>query len=174
MTQNGHPDKWDWIRGTLGRYEGELLRYAQRLTGDVEAARDVVQETFLRLCREEPAKLDGHLGEWLFTVCRNKAFDVRRKERRMTTVAETRFAQETTHECPPAELAERRDSAGRILDLVDSLPDNQQEVIRLKFQNGLSYKEISGVTGLSVSNVGFLLHVGLKAIRRQLCPADAG
>ena len=45
------------------------------------------------------------------------------------------------------------------------LPDNQQEVIRLKFQNDLSYREISEITGLSVSNVGFLLHVGIKRLR---------
>ena len=49
--------------------------------------------------------------------------------------------------------------------LLDRLPDNQQEVIRLKFQNDLSYREISEITGLSVSNVGFLLHVGIKRLR---------
>jgi RNA polymerase sigma-70 factor (ECF subfamily) len=48
------------------------------------------------------------------------------------------------------------------------LPDNQQEVIRLKVQNGLSYREISEVTGLSVSNVGFLLHKGIKTIREKM------
>ena len=68
----------DWIRAALSRYEGELTRYAQRLTGNLERAREVVQETFLRLCREDSAKIDGHLCEWLFTVCRNQALDVRR------------------------------------------------------------------------------------------------
>jgi RNA polymerase sigma-70 factor (ECF subfamily) len=41
-------------------------------------------------------------------------------------------------------------------------------VIRLKFQNDLTYKEISQVTGLSVTNVGFLIHAGLKAIRQAM------
>jgi RNA polymerase sigma-70 factor (ECF subfamily) len=53
--------------------------------------------------------------------------------------------------------------------LVDQqLPSNQQEVFRLKFQNGLRYQEISRVTKQSVSNVGFLLHTAMKTIRRQL------
>jgi RNA polymerase sigma-70 factor (ECF subfamily) len=51
------------------------------------------------------------------------------------------------------------------LALVDSLSPNQREVIRLKFQSDLSYKEIAEITQLSVTNVGFLLHTGLKKLR---------
>jgi RNA polymerase sigma-70 factor (ECF subfamily) len=40
-------------------------------------------------------------------------------------------------------------------------------VIRLKFQNGFSYKQIAGITGLSVSNVGFLIHTGIQALRKR-------
>ena len=54
-----------------------------------------------------------------------------------------------------------------MLRLLDELPDNQQEVIRLKFQNGMSYKEIQDVTNLSISNIGYLIHVGIKTMRRQ-------
>ena len=69
---------------------------------------------------------------------------------------------------PPGTPAEREDEYASVLAALDDLPDNQQEVIRLKFQHGMSYKQISEVTGLSVTNVGFLLHVGLKAVRRRL------
>lgn len=55
-----------------------------------------------------------------------------------------------------------------MLRLIDALPERQQEVIRLKFQAGMSYREISGVTNLTVSNVGFLIHTGLKTIRERL------
>ena len=47
------------------------------------------------------------------------------------------------------------------------LPENQQEVVRLKFQNGMSYREIATVTELSVSNVGFLLHAAIQALRAR-------
>ena len=56
----------------------------------------------------------------------------------------------------------------RVLDLLSTLPKNQREVIRLKFQNELSYREISEVTGLSPSNVGFLIHRGLRLLRERL------
>lgn len=91
----------------------------------------------------------------------------------MTTIADTAFHDREAHEPSPAAVAEDRDAAGRILHLLEHLPENQQEVIRLKFQNGLSYREISGITGLSVTNVGFLLHTGLKTLRRKMTPAQA-
>jgi RNA polymerase sigma factor (sigma-70 family) len=59
-------------------------------------------------------------------------------------------------------------SAGDVFQLLDSLPKNQREVVYLKFQCDLSYKEISEVTRLTVSNVGFLIHTALKNIRKQV------
>jgi RNA polymerase sigma-70 factor (ECF subfamily) len=52
------------------------------------------------------------------------------------------------------------------------LPANQREVLYLKFQQGLSYKEIGKVTGHSVSNVGFLIHTGMKTLRGKVASDD--
>ena len=157
----------DRVRSALSQYEGPLLRYAQRITGDAERARDVVQETFLRLWREDSDVINGRLPQWLYTVCRNYAFDVRRKETRMTTMAEPMAAETPAREPPPDEAAVTSDTADRVLEWLDLLPANQQEVIRLKFQNGLRYKQIAEVTGLSVTNVGFLIHKGVKTLRER-------
>ena len=89
----------------------------------------------------------------------------------MQILAEESLAVQESAEPAPGNLAERNDSAAQVLDLVDRLPANQQEVIRLKFQSGLSYREISRVTGLTVSHVGVLIHTGIKAIRTRLNPA---
>ena len=167
---NGHAVAAEWLQEILLKYEGDLLRYAQRIVGSPEIARDVVQETFLKLWRQDRASLDGHLVEWLYTVCRNQAVDVRRKEQRMHTLADESWAVRESAAPTPGSVAECRDSAAQVLELVDCLPENQQEVIRLKFQGGLSYREISRVTGLTVSHVGVLLHTGLKTIRARLCP----
>ena len=67
----------------------------------------------------------------------------------------------------PAAEAERSDTAEQVFAVVEALPPNQREVVRLKFQNDLSYKEIAEATGLSVSNVGFLIHTALKNIRAE-------
>jgi RNA polymerase sigma-70 factor (ECF subfamily) len=159
--------KADWVRSALERHESSLLRYAASITGDVERARDVVQDTFVRLCAQEPAELDGKLAEWLFTVCRNRAFDVQRKEKRMTPLTDIDLETRESGEPSPAAAAEKREDTDRALQFLESLPPNQREVIRLKFQGGLSYQEISRVTELSVTNVGFLIHTGIKALRQK-------
>jgi RNA polymerase sigma factor (sigma-70 family) len=166
-------EQQSWVRDAVGRYEGPLLHYATRLLRDGEAARDVVQDTFLKLCASEFASIEGHLAEWLFTVCRNRALDVLRKENRMSQLHE-----EQVHRClspmaGPFETAARRDLASRVLDLLEALPVNQREVIRLKFQNGFSYQEISRISGHSVSNVGYLIHAGVKALRVRLFAGEA-
>jgi RNA polymerase sigma factor (sigma-70 family) len=52
--------------------------------------------------------------------------------------------------------------------MMQALPENQQEVVRLKFQNGMSYKEIASVTELTVTNVGFLLHRAINTLRARI------
>ena len=86
----------------------------------------------------------------------------------MTSLAETQVSETPDRLPEPAAVAEQNDAADRAQQLVGNLPENQREVIRLKFQDGLSYREIATVTGLSVSNVGFLIHRGVKTLREQM------
>jgi RNA polymerase sigma factor (sigma-70 family) len=154
-----------WIPLVLAEYEQPLTRYAAHITGDIEKAREVVQDTFLKLCRQKPAQIRDHLAQWLYTVCRNRALDVLRKERRMTGISE---AQLQAHSAEGPTALEKEEQLADVLAILGTLPANQQEVLRLKFQAELSYLEISRVTNLSVSNVGFLIHTGLKTIREKV------
>lgn len=167
MKRSEIQDPHDAIKALLHRLQGPLIRYAFQITGDVERARDVVQDAFLQLCSENRASLNGHLEPWLYTVCRNRALDVRRKEGRMNPLTET-TAERSSDNPDPSVSMERTETLGSALKILQTLPASQQEVIRLKFQNELSYKEISQVTGLSVTNVGFLIHAGLKVIRQNM------
>jgi RNA polymerase sigma factor (sigma-70 family) len=162
-----------WVGDAVARFEGPLMLYASRLLRDAEAARDVVQETFLKLCAADHASIDGHLAEWLFTVCRNRALDVLRKEHRMSQLRDEQVLRCLSPAPSPLDVAERDELSGRILDLLESLPPNQREVIRLKFQNGFSYHEISRISGHSVSNVGYLIHAGIKTLRGKLFDGQA-
>ena len=164
--------KSEWIKAALREHEGPLLRYATQITGDLERARDVVQDTFLKLCAEEADELEGHLVPWLFTVCRNRALDLHRKEQRMKPLDDLELATRPDGKISPSAQAEQNESAGRARKFMKHLPPNQQEVVRLKFQNGLSYKEIAGVTKLSVTNVGFLIHTALKTLRQQMTETE--
>lgn len=173
MTGDGERTKAAVVTAALGRYEGPLTRYAARITGDADRARDVVQETFLRLWKAGPAGPD-HLPEWLFTVCRNRALDVRRKEKRMNMMTDAQTVAVADAGAAPPALAERRETARTALELLAAMPENQQEVVRLKFAHGFTYRQIAGITGLSATNVGFLIHKAIAALREKLiAPAGA-
>lgn len=169
MSTNGSAPPQFWVQAALHEFEGRLLRYAQRLLGDESRAEDVVQETFLKLCRENPGELNGRLAQWLYTVCRNHALDIRRKESRMAVLDRDPIEIDIDSRAKPVPLAtEEADEHGRVLSMLGRLSENQQECIRLKFQHDLSYQEIANITGLTKTNVGFQIHAGLKRIRELL------
>jgi RNA polymerase sigma-70 factor (ECF subfamily) len=68
----------------------------------------------------------------------------------------------------PDEQIVRLEAIGLVRLSLETLDERSHELIRLKFNEELSYKEISAVTGLSISNVGYLLHHALKAIAEEL------
>ena len=156
----------DWISSVLDEYERPLTRYATHILGDVERAREVVQDTFLKLCRQNSSRLHDHLAQWLYSVCRNRALDVLKKEKRMTALGEAQFNL-PAHVPEISSTMEREELVAGLMGILHALPANQQEVIRLKFQGELSYREISQITKLSESNIGFLIHTGLKTIREK-------
>jgi RNA polymerase sigma-70 factor (ECF subfamily) len=166
-------DRETWVKEAVARFEGPLTLYASRLLRDADGARDVVQETFLKLCGSERSEIEDHLAEWLFTVCRNRALDVLRKEQRMSQLREEQVHRCLSPEPAPLERAERQELGQRVLELLESLPVNQREVLRLKFQNGFSYQEISRISGHSVSNVGYLIHAGIKTLRGYMFDGQA-
>ena len=152
----------------VDNYADNVFRFVLKHLGNEMSAKDVVQETLIKLYQQEPEKVSKSLKSWLFTVCRNRCFDIIRKEKRMTNMDDNKV--EIIHDTAddPGKAAERSDQRNQILGFLDKLPDNQKEVIRLKFEGDMSYKEISQVTNLSVSNVGFLIHAGIKRLRGML------
>src|ERR1700759_4694769 len=75
------------MQTVMRRFEKPLLQFASRITGDPERARDVVQETFMKF-QSNGASQQAEPATWLFTVCRNGALNVCRKEKRLTFLDE--------------------------------------------------------------------------------------
>lgn len=163
-----HDYAGEFVPSAVAAHQSALVRYTTRLLGgDADRARDVVQDTFVKLMAQPRDAVENHLAEWLFTVCRHRALDVLRKEGRMKRFAEGEAERVTAAEPRPGRALEESETSAAILRLIGCLPPNQQEVIRLKFQNGFSYKEISRITEHSVSNVGVLIHTAVQRLRAE-------
>jgi RNA polymerase sigma factor (sigma-70 family) len=167
MLENNTANERDKIvRRALIEFESALIGYAASIIKDEDRAKDVVQDTFIKLYEQDPEKVKESLK--LFTVCRNRCFDVIRKEKRMINVEDDQLIVIRDVADDPSRAAERADEHSNVIKFLDRLPQNQREVIRLKFEGDMSYKEISQITQLSVSNVGFLIHAGIKRLRGLL------
>ena len=158
------------IQILLRRFEIPLWQFATRITGDRERARDVVQETFVKF-QNNGAFHNPEPATWLFTVCRNGALNVCRKERRMHYLDEELIEAREAEQPMPFERLERQEAAGFLLRIVATLPIRQQEVLQLKFQNDLSYQQIAEITKTTANNVGVLIHTALKTLRQRYAHA---
>jgi len=159
-----------FVERALAEYESPLVGYAYGFVHDVERARDIVQDTFIRLCQQDVAKVKDGLKTWLFTVCRNRALDVLRKESRVSALDESTYNELPGADRAPDEALDQAERLAVTLRYLARLPENQQTVILMKFRDGCSYQEICESTGLSNGNVGFLIHTGLKRLRELLPP----
>ncbi|MFH1037421.1 MAG: sigma-70 family RNA polymerase sigma factor [PVC group bacterium] len=157
-----------WIRAMLQDYEQALIRYTFGITGDLESARDVVQDAFLKLCRADRTKVRDRMPAWLYRVCRNRAFDVRKKEGRMQPLHEEQLSRLPSQRPGPAAQAEREESRRLVLAVLNELPVDQREACHLKFNDELTYREIGRVMGKSIGTVSSLLTGALNTIRKRL------
>jgi RNA polymerase sigma-70 factor (ECF subfamily) len=84
----------------------------------------------------------------------------------MTTTLEQTEIRDQSSEISQS-AAPAMESAG-LLRMIDTLTEKQQEVLRLKFQGGLSYVEIANVMEITVNHVGVMIHTAIKTLRERM------
>jgi len=158
----------DSIESLYAAHESALLAYAQSLVKQNETAQDIVQEAFMRLHADFENVRQPQA--WLYRTVHNLAVNQLRAGRKIVPlVAEETNQIELCDAQPlPDEYLAKMEAIGQTRLSLDVLDARSRELIRLKFEEGLSYKEISERTGLSISNVGYLLHHALKDLAEAL------
>jgi RNA polymerase sigma-70 factor (ECF subfamily) len=152
--------------------ESPLLNYALRLLGDRALAEDTVQEAFMKLQAQfdevrEPRR-------WLYRTVHNLALNHRRQSAKIVPLTPLvgGLRDDTADTVDPQPLPDeqiaRWEGIGLVRLSLQTLDERSRELIRLKFTDELSYKEISARTGLTVGNVGYLLHHALKTVAAEL------
>jgi RNA polymerase sigma factor (sigma-70 family) len=175
---SAEPRRFESIEEVFAALESPLLSYALRLLHARAAAEDIVQEAFMRLHGQFKEVRDPR--RWLYRTVHNLALNQRRKDDKIVPldpVAGTKSREENAvsvipdtadPELLPDEQIIRWEGIGLVRLSLGALDERSREVLKLKFEENLSYREISAKTGLSVSNVGYLLHQALKIIAAEL------
>jgi RNA polymerase sigma-70 factor (ECF subfamily) len=155
------------LRTLFDAEEAGLLRYAFSLIGRRSVAEEVVQEVFLQL-HVHWEEVDSPRA-WLFRSVRNRALGYVRDNRREVIDSDGRGVQPAgAKDETPESILLRMEAAGALRQFVEDLNEKDRELIKLKYFEGLKYRDISERTGLSVSNVGYRLHHILKELASKL------
>lgn len=164
------------------RYQKPLFHFIYRMVRDRDEAKDLLQETFVRLHRSLASlREDKSLKSWLFRTANNLCIDHFRKHKPGRVTAFDHQAPETLAVIEAASIDERTtlrpDEAAiqsaqqeKIMQAIQTLPKNQRMVMTLRSCEGLSMKEISEVMECSEQTVGTTLFAARKKLNKQLQP----
>lgn len=142
-------------------------RFAIRLTGDTDAAEDVMQEALCRAARGWRTFAErSSFKTWLFSIVLN-AFRDRRVPRERQELPEQLCDLRVVD---PADAASASELGGLIARLVSSLPVRQREVLVMIVYEQLSIGEVAQVLKISETNVRANLSLGRRQLRKLLTP----
>jgi RNA polymerase sigma-70 factor, ECF subfamily len=145
------------------RYRDWVTGLAYRFTGDSDAALDVMQETFLYLLKKFPGfRLTANLKTFLYPAVRHLSITARRKaDRYQATAAELDQLERT-----PAPSGDGTET-GDVEVVLAALPEEQREVLLLRFVDGLSLAEIAEAMDIPLGTVKSRLHNALDTLRHD-------
>ena len=148
--------------------EAALVRFAYGIVKRRNVAEEMVQEGFLRLYKhwddvEKPRP-------WVYRAVRNLSLSYLRDNKREFETEEGIADREDDKRTPDRELG-RMEAVGMVRLLIEEMEHPDGELVRRKYLQGQSYKEISEAVGMTVSNVGYRLHHALKSLALSLSRA---
>ncbi len=163
----------------LRRYRTPLVSYFNRLLRDPALAEDLAQEVFLRVYQaRERYQPEAQFSTWLYRIATNLAINTIRDRRQV----ESRSGQENLqHESAAAQIADPKPTTEQALieasrgqmirRLLEALPENQRTAVILHKYQGLDYRQIAKIMGVSLSAVKSLLFRAYESLRTRLEPS---
>ncbi len=150
-------------------FHAKLFRVARALIGNEADAEDLLQEAYYKLWKQRDELADIRNAEaFCVTLVKNLCLDFLRSphaNRHEETIEET-FS--LSAKSVPDEELESKEQLKEVSRLIDLLPENQRQVLRLRSINDCSMEEIEHITGLSAGNIRVLLSRARKTLREQL------
>lgn len=149
------------------RYFLKIYRYCLRRTGQAEEAEDLTSLIFTRALHGLAGYRGGSVAAWLFQIARNTTLNhLQKKGRRYVPLTEDLSLYDTSGEDALDRLI-RLENRQQLARLVAALPDDQRDLLDLRFAGGLSAREIGVILGKSEGNIRVALHRVIERLRKQ-------
>ena len=156
MYQQGHREA---VSQLLERHTRRVRDYVRMMVKDNDVADDLTQEILIKVVKvlDEGRYTDkGRFQPWLLRIAHNRVLDYFRAQKQVKTINESSVGYDILGSKNMAEpsieeeiISEQR--AEEIRALVDELPEEQREVVKMRYYEGLSFKEIAELTGVSIN-----------------------
>lgn len=158
----------------LHEYERLFVQRAYTISGNLEDARDIVQDSLIKYIKFRKAGNEvKNPKSWIMMVIRNGAIDFKRKQQNKNKLTSESIESEADLSVtakatlPPDKEMERAENIQMSTKLLNQLNEKEQSLIKMKVYQGCSYKEIAKAHKMSVSNVGVTIHNAIKKMRQN-------
>jgi len=174
LVQQGDPRAFELL---YDRHGGPAFSLAYRMVGDRVIAEDISQEAFLSIWRSRLRYQAerGSVRTWVLGVVHHRAIDALRRnlvhDRRRASAEGLEERQEAP-ERTDVEVA-RREEARHVRSAIDTLPEDQSQVIELAYFGGFTHSQIAEMLEMPIGTVKGRMRLGLEKLRRQLSEAFA-
>lgn len=156
----------EYFRVLFDRHKRRVYTACKVFLQDANGAEDATQETFLRAFQNLDRFAGGNFGAWLMRIAKNVCIDTWRRQRRHAETAEESLAEMSDGRSLESAAALSA-AAGRLMEEVAKLPEQQRRCIELKIE-GHSYEETAELTGLPVAAVKSHLQNGRRMLWIQM------
>ena len=158
----------------LARYQSKLFNYIYFIVRSQEVAEDIFQETFVKAIttiQQGRYTASGKFGAWLTRIAHNMIIDGFRQERNENTISNDETEVDLLNDVDLCDdniemQMVNEQTLSDVRRLVDALPDNQREVVYMRFYQDLSFKEIAEITGVSINTALGRMRYALLNMRR--------
>ena len=156
------------------RYESKIYNHGLRLTGNSSDAMDLMQEVFLGVYRNlHRFRGDAKFSSWIFRIAHNKAVDMNRRKRLMTSPP--RFSTEDEGDefekfpgktdLEPENRLGNTEQNARVLKMLSELSSDQRSIVELKIFQSLTFDEIAGLQDISENTAKTRFYSALKKLK---------
>ena len=161
----------------MGRYNKQLLSYIRAKVRDRDEAEDLLQETTIKLwsfIRDNRYVEDGRFYRWSVTIARNVIIDYYRRRKNRDTVIDSESTLDYLNEIN--EAADRSNAMTKIIDdensqlmqyMLRQLPDNQQNVVRMRIDDDMSFKEIANEENVGINTILARMQYAKEKLRKM-------
>lgn len=150
------------------QFRNRLSAASHKIVNDTQKAEDIFQEVFARLYKQDYSRIEDHVTEWLFIVCRNLSIKYYHSKNKIVLIDNIEAYDRPDDNLTASDQMMKNELIEAMLRHIKGIPKKHQDILKLRYFDNLSYEQIAKKMKTTSGNVGFLLSTTISKIRKKL------